>query len=171
MTYGVSGFVGPDHNGRMSSGRISFTGALLAAVALSVAACVGSSSAVPTASTIRIDGFTLGAMAACSPPVDVDAAALDRSCAGYLKRATAALDTREPGHPDVVSVAMYADGSQPAPIDVTGDGAPPTPGPGHLGPTVTVFVFKLADGSTRATGVACVDASPPSCVGVGSDPG
>ena len=98
-------------------------------------------------------------------PSRCGAARPDMSCAGYLKRATAALDTREPGHPAVVSVAMYADGSQPAPIDVTGDATPPMPAPTHAGPAVTVFVFTLADGSTRATGVACVDGSPPSCVG------
>jgi hypothetical protein len=155
----------------MSIGQFPRIGAILVAVALTVSACVGSTSVVPTASAIRIDGSTLGAMAACSPPVDVDAAALDESCAGYLKRATAALDTRDPVHPAVVSVAMYTDGSQPAPIDVTGDATPPMPASTHAGPTVTVFVFTLADGSTRATGVACVDSSPPSCVGVGSYPG
>lgn len=159
---------------RMASWSISEVArasALVAAVALIVSACVSSTGVVPTVSAIRIDGFTLGALAACSPPVDVDAAALDRSCAGYLKRATAALDTREPGHPAVVSVVMFADGGQPAPIDVTGDATPPMPAPTHAGPAVTVFVFTLADGSTRATGVACVDGSPPSCVGVGSYPG
>ena len=168
----LSGSVPLDHNWvHMSNGQVLRISAILAAVALSASACVSSTSVVPTASAIRIDGFTLGALAACSPPVDVDAAALDRSCAGDLKRATAALDTREPGHPAVVSVAMYADGSQPAPIDVTGEATPPMPAPTHAGPTVTVFVFTLADGSTRATGVACVDSNPPSCVGVGSYPG
>jgi hypothetical protein len=163
----VSGFAVRDQNDCMSTRQTSMTGALLAAVALSVSACVGSSSLVPTA----IDGFTLGASESCHPPADVDAAALDRSCAGYPKRATAALDAREPGHPAVVSVAMYADGTQPASIDVTGDAAPPTPRPRHPGPSVTVFVFTLADGFTRATGVACDESSPPSCVGVGSYPG
>jgi hypothetical protein len=128
---------------------------------LAVAACSGSTT---------IDGFTPGAVIVCSPPVSVDAAALDRGCAGNLKRATAALDAREPGHAAVVSVRMYSDGTQPGPIDVSGDAPPPTPAPRHPGPNVTVFVFTLTDGSVRATGVACEDIEPVVCVGVESYP-
>src|SRR5205814_419596 len=71
------------------------------------------------------------------------------------KRPIAALDARAPGHAAIVSMEAYTDGTQPGPIDFTGPGVPPTPAPRHPGPNVKVFVFKLADGSTRATGVAC----------------
>lgn len=138
---------------------IAFAASLLAS--LVVAGCAGSTT---------IDGFTLGAEITCSGPVGVDEATLDRGCAGDLKRATAALDAREPGHDAVVSVEMYSDGTQPGPIDVIGDAPPPTPAPRHPGPFVTVFVFTLADGSKRATGVACEDVEPVVCVGVGSYP-
>lgn len=118
---------------------------------LTVAITVSGCGLLPSSTTI--DGFTLGALAACSPPVDVDAAALDASCAGFPTRAMAALDAREHGHAAVVSTQTYADGKQP----------------GASGVTVTVFVFKLADGSMRATGVAC-SGEPATCVGVGSYP-
>ncbi len=92
------------------------------------------------------------------------------SCAGDVDRATAALDSRDPGHAPIVSVESYADGSQPAPVDVTGGEAPPPPASRHPGPIVTVYVFKLADGSTRATGVACAEDAVHMCVGVGRYP-
>jgi hypothetical protein len=123
-------------------------------------------SAVGVLGPRTIDGFTLGSIVKCSPPVDVDAAVLEASCAGDYKRATEALDAREPGHPAIVSIEEYADGTQPGPIDFTGLGVPPTPAPRHPGPDVKVFVFTLADGSHRATGVACSD----TCVGIGSYP-
>lgn len=78
--------------------------------------------------------------------------------------ATAALDARDKGHAAVTSMMRYSDATQPEPVDVTY--ATPTR---HPGPQVTVFVFTLADGSTRATGVACTD-NPPKCVGLGSYP-
>jgi hypothetical protein len=127
------------------------------AVALSGCALFGSST---------IDGFTLGSIVKCSPPLESDPVILDRSCAGYPKRARAALDARDPGHAAIVSVDTYTDGTQPGPIDFTGSGVPPTPAPRHPGPTVYVFVFTLANGSTRATGVACSE----TCVGVASYP-
>ena len=96
-----------------------------------------------------IDGFTLGSVVKCSPPLESDPVILDRSCAGYPKRASEALDARDPGHAAIVSMEAYTDGTQPGPIDVTGPGEPPTPAPRNPGPNVTVFVFKLADGSTR----------------------
>jgi len=116
-----------------------------------------------------IDGFTPGVLVVCSPPVDVDAAALDASCAGFPKRAIAALDARDPGHAAIVSTATYTDGTQPGTLDVTGGASPPPEAARHPGPDVTVFVFKLADGTTRATGVAC-SGGPVACVGVGSYP-
>jgi hypothetical protein len=123
----------------------------------------------PSQGSTTIDGFTLGALAACSPPVDVDATSLDASCAGLPERAVAALDAREPGHAAVVSTSMYADGSQPGTIDVTGNAVPPKTATRHPCPDVTVFVFRLADRSTKATGVAC-SGEPTRCVGVGSYP-
>ena len=105
-----------------------------------------------------------------APPVDVDAAAVERSCAGDPSRAIDALDAREPGHPRIVSSKMYADGTQPGPIDVTGNGPVPVQPTRHPGPNVTVVVFTLADGSVRATGVACSLDAPRVCVGIPAYP-
>ena len=85
-----------------------------------------------------------------------------------LQLAASALDAREPGHAAIVSTQQYADGTQPGPIDVTGAALPRAPESRHPGPDVTVFVFTLADGSVRATGVACVDAA--TCIGIATYP-
>lgn len=135
---------------------------------LILAAAIGFSGCGPTGSTI--DGFKLGVVVKCSGGISEHTAATDDGCGGGLKRASAALDARDPGHAAVLSVAMYSDGTQPGPIDMTGDGPPPIPAPRHPGPLVTVFVFTLADGSVRATGVACEDTGPLVCVGVGTYP-
>jgi hypothetical protein len=139
-------------------------------VAVGFAAAVAGSGCSVRGSTI--DGFTLGVMVKCSGGIESDPAILDAGCMGHPKRATAALDAREPGHAAIVSMEAYSDGTQPEPIDFMGPGVPPTPAPRHPGPNVTVYVFKLADGSTRATGVACTkDATNhSSCVGVPSYP-
>jgi hypothetical protein len=117
-----------------------------------------------------IDGFTPGDIVRCSPPVGVTAEDLRASCAGDLERATDALDSRDPGHAPIVSVESYADGSQPPPVDVTGGDAPPPRATPYPGLNVTVYMFKLADGSTRATGVACAKDAVHMCVGVGRYP-
>lgn len=129
------------------------------------------SSGIPSpAPGTTIDGFKLGVVLVCSPAVGpIDPSLTGSTCAGQLALATAALDARDPGHAAVVDVASYSDGTQPEPLDVSGNAPTPTPPPtAHPGPRVTVFVFTLADGSVRATGVACPDAR--SCVGVGSYP-
>ena len=141
--------------------------ATLLVLAVIVAASVALSGCGSTQSSNTIDGFRLGVLVKCSPPVDVDAAALDASCAGFPDRAMAALDARDPGHAAIVSTVAYADGTQPGTIDVTEVASPPAEATRHPGPNVTVFVFKLADGTTRATGVAC-SGDPVTCVGVGS---
>ena len=139
--------------------------ALLVATATAWVVGCGSSAA-----PVVIDGFTLGAMEVCSPPVDVDAAAVERSCAGDPERAIDALDARDPGHARIVSSKMYTDGTQPGPIDVTGNGPVPVQPTRHPGPNVTVVVFTLADGSVRATGVACSLVVPRVCVGIPTYP-
>ena len=97
-----------------------------------------------------VDGFRLGAYEVCSLPIgSIDPKYLGSSCGGMIDLATAALDARYPSHAAVVSIKRYGDGTQPGPIDMTGNGAPPTPAPRHPGPDVTVFVFTLADGSVR----------------------
>jgi hypothetical protein len=138
---------------------------MLAAIAL--AACSAGPHA-PVAGD-SIDGFVLGSVESCSPPVgSIDPALQDRSCAGQQALAIAAFDRRDPGHAIVESIREFADGTQPGPIDVTGDASlPPLPSR-HVGPPVQVFVFTLADGSIHATGVSCTDAAP--CVGIGSYP-
>lgn len=175
--------------------RVLSTVLVIAAV-LAVSGCVvARASAVPASSTPEIrtpefptpvrvtpapapisgdsvDGFKLGVIVACSPPVDVDAATLDRGCSGNPRRATAALDAREPGHPPVAGLATFSDGTQPEPVDYSANAPSPTPAPtAHPGPRVTVFVFTLVDGSIRATGVACTGNGPSaSCIGVGTYP-
>ncbi|MCY7288540.1 MAG: hypothetical protein LH624_09905 [Cryobacterium sp.] len=132
-------------------------------------AAVGAPSQIAIGPGATVDGFTLGALATCSNPVgSIDPKYSSSSCAGMLKEATIALDARNPGHAAVVSVEQYSDGTRPGPIDVTGSGPVPTLAPSHLGPDVTVFVFTLADGSVRATGVACADTT--SCAGVAAYP-
>jgi hypothetical protein len=116
-----------------------------------------------------VDGFTLGAQEECSNPVgSIDPKFLNSSCSGTLALATAALDAREPGHASIAAIQRFADGTQPGPVDVTGDSPVPTLATPHPGPKVTVFVFMLVDGSVSATGVACGDSA--SCTGVGSYP-
>jgi hypothetical protein len=133
------------------------------AMVLMLAGC--NASGTPT----TVDGFRLGAYEECSLPVgSIDPKYPGSSCGGMIDLATAALDTRYPSHAAVVSIKRYGDGTQPGPIDMTGDGPPPSPAPRHPGPDVTIFVFTLADGSVRATGVVCPDSA--SCVGVSSYP-
>lgn len=137
--------------------------AVIVATALGLAGC-----SLPQA-TNTIDGFALGPPVVCSPPVDVDEATLDATCAGFPRRATAALDERDPDHAAIVSIASYTDGTQLGSRDVSAGVSPPPMATRHPGPEVTVFVFKLADGTTRATGVAC-SGNLVACVGVGSYP-
>lgn len=117
-----------------------------------------------------IDGFKLGVMVTCSPPVgSIDPSLAADSCSGRPALALAALDARDPGHAAVIRTDTFSDGTQPEPVDVSGNAPTPTPpATAHPGPHVTVFVFTLADGSVRATGVACPDPGP--CVGVGTYP-
>ena len=124
------------------------SGAIQTSPSASVAASDHRFSADPTTGD-TVDGFTLGIVLKCSGPVGpVSSAALDAGCLGNPKRALAALDARDPGHPAVVSTTSWTDATHPR---------------------VSVFVFRLADGSIRATGVACQDALG-SCVGIGSYP-
>lgn len=82
-------------------------------IAVIIAAGMALSGCLASASPTTVDGFKPGAMAACSPPVGVvDQAALDGSCAGSIKRATAALDAREPGEA-AVAVGYGAPGRTP----------------------------------------------------------
>jgi hypothetical protein len=140
-----------------------------------VAVAIGAAMAVSGCAVFggsTIDGFTPGVIEKCAGPTDPADALLDASCPGQYRLARAVLDARNPGHAAVMSLEMYSDGTQPGPIDFTGPGIPPSPAPRHPGPNVTVFVYKLADGSTRATGVACMDDATgrSSCVGVASYP-
>jgi hypothetical protein len=91
------------------------------------------------------------------------------SCTTYPSLAEAALDARDPGHAAVVKVQTFSDGAQPGPIDVTGDASPPPEAASSIDAYVTVFVFTLADGTTRATGVEC-PRSDAACKGIGSYP-
>lgn len=144
--------------------------AVIAAVVAVSGCSVTARSGATYGSGAVIDGFTLGVPLQCSGPVGpVTSAAIGRGCGGDPQRAMAALDARDPGHAAIVSTTSWTDGTQPGAIDVTGDSPPPTGGATHSGANITVFVFRLADGSTRATGVACSDSGP--CVGVGSYPG
>jgi len=114
--------------------------------------CSRAAAGAPTTGS-TVDGFKLGAPAACSPPVGVDASRYAASCAGWPEKAVSALDAEDPGHAKVVSIQTFADGAQAGPIDVTG--ASPLPAGPLTASTRTIFVFTLADGSTRATAVVC----------------
>jgi hypothetical protein len=118
-----------------------------------------------------IDGFVVGSLVACSSGVGVPTPApSEHTCYRDAVRdeglARAALDTRDPHHAAIVSFTRFTDGTQPT-NDFTGGGTPVYRSP-HPGPNVTVYVFKLADGSTVATGAACD--GPDNCYGVGSYP-
>ncbi len=115
-----------------------------------------------------IDDFTLGPLAACSAGTDPKTVA-PNSCVTFPTLATDALDARDPGHADIVATKMYGDGSQPGPIDVTGDASPPPAASRTIDSFVYVYVFALADGSVRATGVECPE-SGTSCKGIESYP-
>ena len=61
-----------------------------------------------------IDGFKLGAVLECSPPIgSPDPSLAGSSCAGQPALALAALDARDPGHQAVIATTMYSDGTQP----------------------------------------------------------
>lgn len=148
----------------------------LGAVGTATSRPTRTSTPVTTGSTI--DGFKVGVQVACSPGIGPPPSG--GWCQGLdPAKAIAALDARDPGHAPIVSVVTFTDGTQPEPVDVTGNAPTPTPAPtAHSGPLVTVFVFELADGSIRATGVACpatlkngaIVALQGSCFGVGSYP-
>lgn len=170
MLFGVALLAGCGASGGSISPAISPIGSSGAAIP-SAAPSAAIPASMPTSGD-TVDGFKIGVTLACSPGIGLDAAALDRGCAGYPKRALAALDAREPSHPAVVGVAMYSDGTQPEPVDYSANAPSPTPPPtAHPGPRVVVLVYTLADGSVRATGVACTGNGPTSsCVGIGAYP-
>jgi hypothetical protein len=142
---------------------------ILLSVAMFALAGCGSGHETASPSLAIVDGFMLGASEACSPPIgSIDPKFADASCAGMLQLATLAFDAREPGHAAIASAKRYADGTQPGPIDMTGNAQPPAAASRHSGPDLTVFVFTLTDGSMRATGVACVDST--SCTGIATYP-
>jgi hypothetical protein len=125
----------------------------------------------PLDAGLVVDGFTLGAPASCMGPTEVPGAPTplpDTVCFDFPALAQGALDARDPNHAGIVSVDQYSDGTQPGSIDVTGAATAPPQATWHPGPAVDVFVFTLADGTRRATGVACDRLGP--CVGVGSYP-
>ena len=118
-----------------------------------------------------IDGFTLGEPTGCMGGTDFPGnptQARHTMCFDFPALARAAFDARDPDHGAIVSVDQYADGTQPSSVDITGDATAPPQATRHPGPAVDVFVFTLADGTRRATGVACNGSGP--CVGVGSYP-
>jgi hypothetical protein len=97
-----------------------------------------------------IDAFPIGELAGCSPPAGPGGPPLTETCLVFPEKAQAALDAREPGHAAITSMRMYV------------DLRPPDQNSG-----VVVFVFTLADGTTKATGVDCRSGT---CVGIGSYP-
>jgi hypothetical protein len=125
----------------------------------------------PPGPGLVIDGFTLGEPTSCMGGTYMpgDPTPLpDTMCFDFPALARAALDARDPNHVAIVSVDGYSDGTQPGSVDITGDATAPPEATRHPGPAVDVFVFTLADGTTRATGVVCNGSGP--CVGVGSYP-
>jgi hypothetical protein len=157
----------------VTSIRTNVAGILLVVATAAVIGCssVGSierATAAPTPSgSVVVDGFMIGSLAACSG--GTDATSQPNSCTRYPALAEAALDARDPGHAAVVKVQTFSDGAQPGPIDVTGDASPPPEASNSIDAYVTVFVFTLADGTIRATGVEC-PRSDAACKGIGSYP-
>ena len=164
--------------GTSTSAGISPTAGSPTSVAAETATYLPTRSSTPVATGSTIDGFKIGVRVACSP--GIGPAPSGGWCAGLDQaKAIDALDARDPGHAAIASVTTFTDGTQPEPMDVTGNAPTPTPAPtAHPGPIVTVFVFELADGSIRATGVACpanlkdkaIVTVKGLCVGVGSYP-
>ena len=100
----------------------------------------------PSARYQAIDGFPIGSAAPCG------------ACTGEISMATTALDARDPGHAGIVSAIPYTD------IDPCANGTSTVLCVRDA--SVVVVVLRLADGSTRATGVACLGVA--ACKGVGS---
>jgi hypothetical protein len=121
------------------AGRVSAAFAALT-VAVMVAAC-GHAYQV-------VDGFPIGGSADCG------------ACSDEIAMATAVFDTGSPGHAPVVSATPYRD------IDPCRDGYSKVPCVRDS--RVVVVVFRLSDGSTHATGVACIGITP--CVGTATYP-
>lgn len=115
--------------------------ALLAVLAAPVLA---SALAAWLARPTMIDGFPVGPLAACDA---------GQECDVVIAAARAALDQRDPGHPRVVGADFHAEGVSPLPRRSEG---------------FSIVVFRLADGSERATGVLC---SVGGCVGTADYPG
>lgn len=95
-----------------------------------------------------VDGFPIGGTPDCG------------DCVAEIAKATAVLDTHNPGHPAVQSATAYRD------VDPCRDGYAPSPC--FRDSHVVVVVFRLADGSTHATGVACIGVAE--CVGTATYP-
>ena len=148
--------VGCTTTGASSSGVASSTGSFLATTRGSIPKVV-----IETGNVI--DGFTLGVRVECSGPVGSVPSGFI-GCASYPDLAIAALDARDQGHAAIVATAAFTDATQAGPIDVTGGASPSMPVSVAPGNVVTVFVFTLADGSVRATGVRCSESGH--CVAV-----
>ncbi|HZM73919.1 MAG TPA: hypothetical protein VFC71_11155 [Candidatus Polarisedimenticolia bacterium] len=98
-----------------------------------------------------VDSFPIGEPIACVS---------NSRCDEDLALATSALDRRDPGHAPIVETRLFqADARMTSHRDEIDKGL-------LLIPPVTVVVFKLADGSTRATGVACPGVA--GCAGIAS---
>jgi hypothetical protein len=97
-----------------------------------------------------VDGFPIGAPAACAPEL----------CDEWVQLARSVFDDRDPEHAEVINVRMYLeDLTNPLLFE---------PGVVHArSGTLMVVVFQLADGSRRATGVYC-GVGP--CIGLDSYP-
>ena len=102
--------------------------------ATSAAATAGRSattlSAASSGSLTIVDGFRPGVLLACSGAIgSIDPKYSSRTCSGMSELATSALDARDPGHAAIVSMTQYSDGTQPEPVDGTGNAPTPTPPP------------------------------------------
>jgi hypothetical protein len=124
----------------------------LVVLALGLTVALGELKAMAVRGSI-VDGFPIGSPVACGLQAE--------PCSVYVALALAALDAREPGHPGMVSATPYVeDMSNPKIFDQTVMYT-------RSGSVIAV-VFRLADGSTRAAGAACVGVAP--CFGVATYP-
>jgi hypothetical protein len=118
-------------------------------VALVVAAWVATR---PATVGMTIDGFPVGGAIACEGQQD---------CGTWIPLARAALDQRDPGHAAVVDATVHSEDFRNTEV---------YPDQGTLRTRTVGFVivvFRLADGSERATGVLCPIGG---CTGTGTYP-
>jgi hypothetical protein len=129
-------------------------GVLAAAVVVLLAALAAAAWAAsrPAAVGTTIDGFPVGETITCDA---------SQQCDDWVRLARGALDQRDPGHAAVVSSTVHGEDFQNTTV------YPDQSVLRSRGVGFVIVVFRLTDGSERATGVIC---TPGGCSGTGTYP-